>query len=108
MATEVKWIESKTPLDVAIKYFVEFYHSGFQDVEDAKKYYFEIIEQNGFNDIMNKSSKKMSYKSFIEKPILEGGLGSTNENFKILFHNNKDVLDKHFELWNNTNEITNE
>ena len=51
MATEVKWIESKTPLDVAIKYFVEFYHSGFQDVEDAKKYYFEMINQNAFDNM---------------------------------------------------------
>ena len=105
---KVRFTESKTPIDFHIKYFIKSFHGSLHNIKNAKQHYFEIIEQNGFNDILDKSSKKMSYKSFIEKPILEGGLGSTDENFKILFHNNKDVLDKHFELWNNTNEITKE
>lgn len=105
---KVTFTESKTPIDFHIKYFIKSFHVGFHNIKNAKEHYFEIIEQNGFNDILDKSSKQMNYRSFIEKPILEGGLGSTDENFKILFHNNKDVLDKHFELWNNNNEIIKE
>jgi hypothetical protein len=118
MATEVKWIESKTPLDVAIKYFVEFYHSGFQDVEDAKKYYFEMINQNAFDNMLNKRTRHEAYKAFIETPILEGGLGSSQDDFLKYFRDHDDVLVKHRDLWSkglggsdykykNTNLITN-
>jgi hypothetical protein len=99
MATEVKWIESKTPLDVAIKYFVEFYHSGFQDVEDAKKYYFEMINQNAFDHMLNKRTRHEAYKAFIETPILEGGLGSSQDDFLKYFRDHDDVLVKHRDLW---------
>jgi hypothetical protein len=99
MATEVKWIESKTPLDVAIKYFVEFYHSGFQDVEDAKKYYFEMINQNAFDNMLNKRTRHEAYKAFIETPILEGGLGSSQDDFLKYFRDHDDVLVKHRDLW---------
>jgi hypothetical protein len=103
MATEVKWIESKTPLDVAIKYFVEFYHSGFQDVEDAKKYYFEMINQNAFDNMLNKRTRHEAYKAFIETPILEGGLGSTDSDFQKYFRDHDDVLVKHRDLWSKGN-----
>jgi hypothetical protein len=99
MATEVKWIESKTPLDVAIKYFVEFYHSGFQDVEDAKKYYFEMINQNAFDNMLNKRTRHEAYKAFIETPILEGGLGSSQDDFLKYFRDHDDVIVKHRDLW---------
>jgi hypothetical protein len=97
----VKFTESKLPLDVTIKYFIEFYHNGFYNVEDAKKYYFEMIEQNGFDNISNKESRKLSYKEFIETPILEGGLGSNIDDFEKLFVFDFDVLDKHKELLSN-------
>jgi hypothetical protein len=103
MATEVKWIESKTPLDVAIKYFVEFYHSGFQDVEDAKKYYFEMVNQNAFDNMLNKRTRHEAYKAFIETPILEGGLGSTDSDFQKYFRDHDDVLVKHRDLWSKGN-----
>jgi hypothetical protein len=103
MATEVKWIESKTPLDVAIKYFVEFYHSGFQDVEDAKKYYFEMINQNAFDNMLNKRTRHEAYKAFIETPILEGGLGSSQDDFLKYFRDHDDVLVKHRDLWSKGN-----
>lgn len=103
MATEVKWIESKTPLDVAIKYFVEFYHSGFQDVEDAKKYYFEMVNQNAFDNMLNKRTRHEAYKAFIETPILEGGLGSTDSDFQKYFRDHNDVLVKHRDLWSKGN-----
>jgi hypothetical protein len=99
----VKWIESKTPLDVAIKYFVEFYHSGFQDVEDAKKYYFEMINQNAFDNMLNKRTRHEAYKAFIETPILEGGLGSTDSDFQKYFRDHDDVLVKHRDLWSKGN-----
>ena len=67
MATKVKWIENKTPIDIAIKYFVEFYHSGFKDLQDAKKYYFEMIDQNAFDNMLNKRSRHEAYKDVLVK-----------------------------------------
>ena len=99
MATKVKWIQNKTPIDIAIKYFVEFYHSGFKDLQDAKKYYFEMIDQNAFDNMLNKRSRHEAYKAFIETPILEGGLGSSHEDFVKYFRDHEDVLVKHRDLW---------
>ena len=99
MATTVKFTESKLPVDFHIKYFIKSYHGGIHNVESAKKHYFEMIEQNAFDVIINKKSRHEAYKSFIETPILEGGLGSTNDDFINYFHNHDDVLLKHRELW---------
>jgi len=118
MASEVRFTESKTPLDFSIKYFIKSYHGGLHNVQSAKKHYFEMIEQNAFNDILNKRSRHEAYKAFIETPILEGGLGSTDSDFQKYFRDHEDVLVKHRDLWSkglggsdykykNTNLITN-
>jgi hypothetical protein len=99
MASEVRFTESKTPLDFSIKYFIKSYHGGLHNVQSAKKHYFEMIEQNAFNDILNKRSRHEAYKSFIETPILEGGLGSSQEDFVKYFRDHEDVLVKHRDLW---------
>jgi hypothetical protein len=100
MASEVRFTESKTPLDFSIKYFIKSYHGGLHNVQNAKKHYFEMIEQNAFDDILNKRSRHEAYKSFIETPILEGGLGSTDSDFQKYFRDHNDVLVKHRDLWN--------
>lgn len=100
MASEVRFTESKTPLDFSIKYFIKSYHGGLHNVQSAKKHYFEMIEQNAFDDILNKRSRHEAYKSFIETPILEGGLGSSHEDFVKYFRDHEDVLVKHRDLWN--------
>lgn len=100
MASEVRFTESKTPLDFSIKYFIKSYHGGLHNVQNAKKHYFEMIEQNAFDDILNKRSRHEAYKSFIETPILEGGLGSSHEDFVKYFRDHEDVLVKHRDLWN--------
>jgi hypothetical protein len=51
MASEVRFTESKTPLDFSIKYFIKSYHGGLHNVQSAKKHYFEMIEQNAFDSI---------------------------------------------------------
>lgn len=99
MASEVRFTESKTPLDFSIKYFIKSYHGGLHNVQSAKKHYFEMIEQNAFDDILNKRSRHEAYKSFIETPILEGGLGSSHEDFVKYFRDHEDVLVKHRDLW---------
>jgi hypothetical protein len=99
MASEVRFTESKTPLDFSIKYFIKSYHGGLHNVQSAKKHYFEMIEQNAFNDILNKRSRHEAYKSFIETPMLEGGLGSTDSDFQKYFRDHDDVLVKHRDLW---------
>ena len=99
MASEVRFTESKTPLDFSIKYFIKSYHGGLHNVQSAKKHYFEMIEQNAFDDILNKRSRHEAYKSFIETPILEGGLGSSQEDFVKYFRDHEDVLVKHRDLW---------
>jgi hypothetical protein len=103
MASEVRFTESKTPLDFSIKYFIKSYHGGLHNVQSAKKHYFEMIEQNAFNDILNKRSRHEAYKSFIETPILEGGLGSTDSDFQKYFRDHDDVLVKHRDLWSKGN-----
>lgn len=100
MASEVRFTESKTPLDFSIKYFIKSYHGGLHNVQSAKKHYFEMIEQNAFDDILNKRSRHEAYKAFIETPILEGGLGSTDSDFQKYFRDHNDVLVKHRDLWN--------
>lgn len=99
MASEVRFTESKTPLDFSIKYFIKSYHGGLHNVQSAKKHYFEMIEQNAFDDILNKRSRHEAYKAFIETPILEGGLGSSHEDFVKYFRDHEDVLVKHRDLW---------
>lgn len=86
------------PLDFSIKYFIKSYHGGLHNVRDAKRHYFEMIEHNAFDDILNKRSRHEAYKSFIETPILEGGLGSNIDDFEKLFVFDFDVLDKHKEI----------
>ena len=110
MASEVRFTESKTPLDFSIKYFIKSYHGGLHNVQSAKKHYFEMIDQNAFDDILNKRSRHEAYKSFIETPILEGGLGSSHEDFVKYFRDHEDVLVKHRDLWSKgigKNYITN-
>jgi hypothetical protein len=99
MASEVIFTESKTPLDFSIKYFIKSYHGGLHNVQNAKKHYFEMIEQNAFDDITNKRSRHEAYKAFIETPVLEGGLGSTDSDFQKYFRDHDDVLVKHRDLW---------
>ena len=103
MASEVRFTESKTPLDFSIKYFIKSYHGGLHNVQSAKKHYFEMIEQNAFDDILNKRSRHEAYKAFIETPILEGGLGSSHEDFVKYFRDHEDVLVKHRDLWSKGN-----
>lgn len=100
MAAKVILTEGKVPLSVTKQYFVSAYHGGYKNIQDSKKLYFELIEQNAFEDIANKRSRQELYISFIESPILEGGLGSTINDFEYYFRDELDVLDKHRELIN--------
>lgn len=97
----VKFTESKLPLDYCIKYFKKSYWGSFNDMIRAKRHYFDMLKNNPFDKILNKKSIKESYVSFIETPILEGGLGSSIEDFEKLFVFEFDVLDKHKELLSN-------
>ena len=99
MATDVTWTESKLPLELIKQYFIKTYHSGTRNIEDARKFYFELIELNTFTEISNKRDRHNAYREFIEKPILEGGLGTTEPEFLKYFRDYPDVLDKHRELW---------
>ena len=99
MATDVTWTESKLPLELIKQYFIKTYHSGTRNIEDARKFYFELIELNTFTEISNRRDRHNAYREFIEKPILEGGLGTTEPEFLKYFRDYPDVLDKHRELW---------
>jgi len=99
MATNVTWTESKLPLELVKQYFVESYHSGTRKVNAAREFYFELVQLNTFTDIENKRERHNAYREFIEKPILEGGLGTTEPEFLKYFRDYPDVLDKHRELW---------
>ena len=58
-----------------------------------------MIDQNAFDNMLNKRSRHEAYKAFIETPILEGGLGSSHEDFVKYFRDHEDVLVKHRDLW---------
>ena len=108
MATDVTWTESKLPLELIKQYFIKTYHSGTRNIEDARKFYFELIELNTFTEISNRRDRHNAYREFIEKPILEGGLGTTEPEFLKYFRDYPDVLDKHRELWSKGKHIRGE
>lgn len=113
MADDITWTNSGLAPMVIVRNFVSAYYQGKRAVPDAREYYFQLIEKELFNDIQNKRDRHEAYKSFIERPILEGGLETTNEDFIHYFQDYDDVLIKHRELWSkgkggdNGNQYTN-
>ena len=99
MANDITWTNSGLAPMVIVRNFVSAYYQGKRAVPDAREYYFQLIEKELFNDIQNKRDRHEAYKSFIERPILEGGLETTNEDFIHYFQDYDDVLVKHRELW---------
>ena len=99
MAADIVWTKSGLAPEIIIRNFVSTYYKGKRAIPDARQYYFELIEKELFCDIQNKRDRHEAYKSFIERPILDGGLGTTNEEFIHHFRDFDDVLLKHRELW---------
>lgn len=100
MAADIVWTKSGLAPEIIIRNFVSTYYKGKRAIPDARQYYFELIEKELFCDIQNKRDRHEAYKLFIERPILDGGLGTTNEEFIHHFRDFDDVLLKHRELWN--------
>lgn len=99
MAADIVWTKSGLAPEIIIRNFVSTYYKGKRAIPDARQYYFELIEKELFCDIQNKRDRHEAYKLFIERPILDGGLGTTNEEFIHHFRDFDDVLLKHRELW---------
>lgn len=99
MADDITWTNSGLAPMVIVRNFVSAYYQGKRAVPDAREYYFQLIEKELFCDIQNKRDRHEAYKSFIERPILDGGLGTTNEEFIHYFQDYDDVLVKHRDLW---------
>lgn len=99
MAADVIWTNSGLAPEIIIRNFVSTYYKGKRAIPDAREYYFQLIEKELFYDIENQRDRHKAYKSFIERPILEGGLGTTNDDFIRHFRDFDDVLVKHRELW---------
>lgn len=98
MAKEVKWTDSGLPPDMLVRDFVASYHRGFEGKHKATELYFDLVSQQPWAQLSESSKRSISYLEFLTKPILDGGLGSTLEDFESYFHDIDRVMIKHREL----------
>lgn len=98
MAGTVKWTESGMIADTIVRNFVSEYHRGAIGLKNASELYFDLVEKQAWSQLKESSKRSISYLEFLTKPVIDGGLETTLEEFDRYFKDNDEVIKRHNEL----------